>query len=106
MEKIFAKRTITISELLGLDENDKDDRNYLLFFDTLVALDGAMIKKDISKNELARRLGVSRQAIYDKFSGRNVTMGWVKKACDAIGVELRFLIIDKEKARKKKKSKT
>lgn len=99
MDKISkAKKRISVTELLGLDPNNPDDQNYLAFKDFMVGLTRAMIERNISKNELARRLKVSRQAVYDKFTGRNLTMKWIQRACDAIGVELRVAFVDKKKA--------
>lgn len=99
MVKVFStKRKITVDTLLGLDPDDVRVKNWLAFRDLIVGLQKAMIEKKISKNELARRLGVSRQAIYDKFSGRNVSMKWIQKACDALGVTIRFAIVDKKRA--------
>ena len=99
MEKIFkGKRTISISKLLGLDPNDPDDRNFLLFKDLLVGLNLAMVNKKISMNELARRMKISRQAVYEKFSGKNTSMEWIQRACRAIGVDIRVTFIEKKKA--------
>lgn len=92
---------IKIIDLLGLDSNDLDDQSFLAFYDLLAGLQATLIRKGISKNELAGRLKVSRQAIYDKFSGRNVTLGWIQKACDAIGVLIRVAIIDKKSNKKR-----
>ncbi len=99
MEKIFkGKRKITVTELLGLDPNDPEDRNFLKFQDLLGGLFRVMTEKKINKNELARRMNISRQAVYEKFTGKNTSMEWIQRACDALGVELRITFIDKKKA--------
>lgn len=99
MDKLFkTKKRISIPELLGVDPNDPDVKNFIAFKDFIVGLTRAMIERHISKNELARRLKVSRQAVYDKFTGRNLTMKWIQRACNAIGVELHVAFVDKKKA--------
>ena len=99
MEKLFKnKRKISVSELLGLDENDPDDLNYLRFQDLLVGLLGVMIRKRITRSQLAKRMGISRQAVAEKFSGKNTSMEWIQRACKALGVEIRITYIDKKKA--------
>lgn len=91
-------KTINTYELLGLDPNNSDDRAYVEFGDLMAAFDIIMLQKKISMSELARRLKISRQAVYDKFTGRNLTIGWIKKACKAIGVTLIFKFIESKKA--------
>lgn len=99
MERVFKnKRKITISEALGLDPNDPDDQNFLLFNDILTGLRKAMIDKEISMNELARRMQISRQAVYEKFSGKNTSMEWIQRACTALGVNIHVTFTEKKKA--------
>lgn len=99
MEKIFkGKRKITVSELLGLDPKDRDDQNFLRFRDLLVGLFRVMVEKGVTKNELAHRMRISRQAVYEKFTGKNTSMEWIQRACDALGVEIRVVYIDKKRA--------
>jgi DNA-binding Xre family transcriptional regulator len=92
------KKKMSVSKLLGLNDSNPADQNFLAFQDILIGIHSVMIQKGISKNELARRLKVSRQAIYDKFTGRNLTMKWILKACNALGVTIRVSIVDKKKA--------
>lgn len=99
MEKIFKrKRKISVADALGLDLNDPDDRNWLQFRDLLTGLLDVMIQKGISKNELAHRMKISRQAVYEKFSGKNTSMEWIHRACKAVGVEIRITYVDKKRA--------
>lgn len=100
MVKISKRKTKKISTAspLGLDPHDPDDKAFIQFKDFIVALHTVMIRKEISKNELARRMKISRQAVYDKFSGRNLTMDWIQRACRALGVELQIRFVDKKKA--------
>lgn len=99
MEKLFKnKKRISVSDFLGLDEHDPDDQNFLKFQHYLGGLFGVMIKKKISQAQLAKRMGISRQAVSDKFSGKNTSIEWIQRACDALGVELRITFVDKKKA--------
>lgn len=99
MGKVLKEnRKITVSELLGLDPNEPDDGNWLQFKDLLVGLLRVMLVKGISKNELARRMKISRQAVSEKFSGKNTSMDWIHRACDALGVDIRIAYVDKKKA--------
>lgn len=99
MEKIFkGRRKITVSKLLGLDTRNPDDRNWLQFRDLLLGLLKVMVEKGISKNELARRMKISRQAVYEKFSGKNTSMEWIQRACKALEVEIRVAYVEKRNA--------
>lgn len=99
MAKFFkGKRTISLSELLGLDSNDPEDRNFLLFKDLLVGLNRVMVEKSVSMSELARRMKISRQAVYEKFSGKNTSMEWIQRACTALGVNIHVTFTEKKKA--------
>lgn len=99
MEKIHKrKRSIPVAAALGLDANDPEDRAWVQFRDLLVGLLKVMVKKGITKNELARRMHISRQAVYEKFLGKNTSMQWIQKACKAIGVEIRIVYVDRKRA--------
>lgn len=99
MDNIFkGRRKISVAEALGLDLNDPDDRNWLRFRDFLVGLSTVMAEKNVSMKELARRMKISRQAVYEKFSGKNTSMAWIERACDALGVEIHITYVDKKKA--------
>ena len=87
------KRKISVSEALGLAPHDPDDQAFLAFKDFIVGLEAYMIKNAISKNELARKMKISRQAVYDKFRGRNLTRDWISRACDAVGVSLQIRFV-------------
>ncbi|MDO8518664.1 MAG: helix-turn-helix transcriptional regulator [Deltaproteobacteria bacterium] len=99
METIFkGARKISVAEALGLDPNDPDDRNWLQFRHLLAGLTRVMAEKGVSMKELARRMKISRQAVYEKFSGKNTSMAWIQRACDALGVEIQITYVDKKKA--------
>lgn len=100
MAKIPKKyRTVSTSKLLGLDPiSDRDDVHFLLFKDFLVGLNQVMVEKGVSMNELAQRMNISRQAIYEKFSGKNTSMVWIQRACQALGVEAHIFFTEKKKA--------
>lgn len=98
MEKLFKnKREIGVSELLGLDQNDSDDQNFLRFQDLLGGLLAIMIRKKISQGQLAKRMKISRQAVSEKFSGRNTSMEWIQRACDVLGIEIKVTYMDKDR---------
>lgn len=99
MERLLKnKRKITVSEFLGLDEKDPEDQNFLRFQYYLGDLLRIMIKKGITQSQLAKRMGISRQAIADKFSGRNTSIAWIDRACKALGLEIKIQFLDKKKA--------
>ena len=81
-----------------MDDRDLADQAFLAFQDFIVGLEVIMVKKEISKNELARRMKISRQAVYDKFAGRNLTMDWIKRACTAVHVDLQIRFTEKKAA--------
>jgi DNA-binding Xre family transcriptional regulator len=93
MEKVSRKK-ISISKLLGLSSKDAADQKFLSFKDLLAGLHEVMVEKGISMNELARRMKISRQAVYQKFSGKNTSMEWIQRACIALGVEIKVAYLD------------
>jgi len=96
MAKLPKKpKMISVSKLLELDPKSKTDQSFLQFQDVILGIQNIMVQENISKNELARRMGISRQAVYDKFAGRNMTMKWIERACDALGVEMRIAFVAK-----------
>ncbi len=97
MEKISKEpRKISVVDLLGLDANDPEDQNFIRFKDILVGLGAVMTEKGVSMNELARRMNISRQAVYEKFSGKNTSMKWILRACDALKVDICVAFVDRE----------
>lgn len=100
MAKVSKKhRTISIAKLLGLEPtSDREDVNFLLFKDFLVGLNQVMMEKGVGMTELARRMNISRQAVYEKFSGKNTSMVWIQRACQALGVEAHIFFTEKRKA--------
>lgn len=88
-----AKGRITPAEALGLNPDDPEDQAFLAFKDFIVGLEVFMIQHHISKNELARKMKISRQAVYDKFRGRNLTRDWITRACNAVGVTLQIRFV-------------
>jgi DNA-binding Xre family transcriptional regulator len=53
-----------------------------------------MVEKGIRMNELDRRMKISRQAVHEKFSGKNTSIKWIQRACLALGVEIRVAYIN------------
>ena len=89
-------RKISVSKLLGLNSRDESDQRFISFKDLLVGLREVMVEKGISMNELARRMKISRQAVYEKFSGKNTSMEWIQRACLALGVGIQLRYVDQE----------
>ena len=47
-----------------------------------------MMKRGVSGNRLAQLMGVSRQAIYDRFSGKNTSLEWIIKVAELLGMKV------------------
>ncbi len=94
-----GKSEISVSRLLGLDSRNAADQRFLEFKDILVGLREVMVEKGISMNELSRRMKISRQAVYEKFSGKNTSMEWIQRACLALGVGIRVKYMDQKAER-------
>lgn len=91
-------KKISLIKLLEIDVNDPDDLRYLLLHDVLIGLLRAMYEKDVSKNKLAKLMKISKQAVYEKFGGKNTSLEWIQRACDAIGVQMKVTFVNKKKA--------
>lgn len=91
-------KKISLKKILDLDENDPDDQNYLIYHEVILNLEALLIRKGMKKSELARRMGISKQAVYEKFGGKNTSLEWIQRACDAIGVQMKVTFVDKKKA--------
>lgn len=96
MEKLPKNpKKISTADLLGLDLKNPSDRNYLRYERLLLELHKIMLRRGISGNQLAKRMGVSRQAIYDRFAGHNTTLEWIVRAAEALGVSMQVTFSDK-----------
>lgn len=99
MERVFKKRKkIPLNQFLGVEKQDPLLEGYLSWRSTLDQVRRLMIKKGVTKAELARKMGVSRQAIHDRFIGKNTTFEWIERMCDALGLAVYFTVIEKKKA--------
>lgn len=83
---------IPLHEFLGYDlKNPSDFLDYQKFC-LKHKLHTHMLKKHISKAELARRLGVSRQAVANKFYHETPSFDWLAKAFMACHLRLDFKV--------------
>ena len=95
MERLSKRaRKITTAEALGLDPQNATDRNYLRYEGLLLDLRKIMRKRGITGNQLAKLMGVTRQAIYDRFSGRNTTLEWICRVAETLGLQLKIKIVE------------
>ena len=95
MEKLPKRtRKISTAKALGLDFKDPSDRNYLRYENLLLGLRKIMRRRGVNGNKLAKMMGVSRQAIYDRFAGRNTTLEWVSRVAEVLGISLKVSFID------------
>lgn len=94
MEKI-SKSTKGLKKLMDVENDSLNDSTFLLIEDILVGLLRVMVRKKVSKAELAKRMGISRQAVSEKFGGLNTSIVWIHKACDALDVKMNVSFVDK-----------
>ncbi len=94
MEKLPKRaRKISTAEALGLDPRNPSDRFYIRYESLLLDLRKIMRKRGISGNQLAKLMGVSRQAIYDRFAGKNTTLEWISRVSEILGLQLKVKIV-------------
>ena len=61
-------------------------------FDSQFILDEVLLKMEVSKAELARRLGVTRQTVNNMVNGRrDVTVSKLHEIANALGIRVRDL---------------
>ncbi len=92
---VSQKRThkISTAEALGLDPRDPSDRFYLRYENLLLDLRKIMRKRGISGDQLAKLMGVSRQEVYDRFSGKGTTLEWICWVSEALGLQFKVKIV-------------
>ena len=85
MERLPKRtRKISTAKALGLDTKDPSDKNYLRYESLLLGLRKIMRRRGVSGNKLAKMMGISRQAIYDRFAGRNTTLEWISRVAEVL----------------------
>lgn len=95
MERLPKRtRKISTAEALGLDRQDSSDRAFLRYERLLLSLRKIMRRQGTSVNLLAEKLGVTRQAIYDRFSGRNTSLEWIVRVAEALGVDIKVTLVE------------
>ena len=95
MERLPKRtRKISTAKALGLDTKDPSDKNYLRYENLLLGLRKIMRRRGVSGNKLAKMMGISRQAIYDRFAGRNTTLEWISRVAEVLGISLKVSFIE------------
>ena len=79
---------ISLAKFLEYDLKNPDDVMEFQKFKLLYRLHEFMLKQDISKAELARKLNISRQAVTNKFLGETLTIDWIVRAFAALGIKI------------------
>lgn len=85
-----------LHKVLDLDLSNPDDVLEYYKYKALFELNKYMDKKGISKADLARKLGVTRQAINDKFFGQSLSLDWLVKTYEVLGLPS-YKILKKDK---------
>lgn len=93
LKKLIAKKQrhlkkISLDKFLGFDKRNPEDAVQFHKYKLLYQLNEFMLKHDITKVELAKRLGISRQAVTNKFLGETLSLDWIVRAFAALGVGL------------------
>lgn len=94
---LISRKKAQLKELMEYDlSNPAECVEYLtqLLLDQLV---DHMSKNKISQSSLAKKMGVTRQAVSKKFLGYNLTIPWLIKAIIAIGGQVDFHVFFGEK---------
>lgn len=86
------KEAKPLAEFLDFDLSNPDEAAQYQKYQLLQLLHEQMIKKDISKSELARRMGVTRQAVTNKFLGEALSLDWLMRAFSALGLVVDFKV--------------
>lgn len=85
---------ISTAKALGLDLRNPADKNYLRYENLLLELRKIMRRRGVSGNKLAKMMGVTRQAVYDRFAGRNTTLEWIARVAETLGVRLKVIFVE------------
>lgn len=85
-QKRLKAKKIALDEFLEFDSRKPEDAVAFHKHKLLYQLNEFMLKHDVSKAELAKRLGISRQAVTNKFLGETLSLDWIVRAFAALGV--------------------
>lgn len=93
MERVSQRKKISTAKALGLDLEKAEDRAFLRYEKLLLGLRTEMRRQGMSGNQLAKRMGVTRQAIYDRFAGKNTSLEWISRVSECLGMQLKITLV-------------
>lgn len=82
---LVSDKKISIEELFELDLNNPDDMLIFITERLLDELHRIMMAKGITRSDLAKKMGVSKQAISKSLTRKNVSIPWIIKAILVLG---------------------
>ena len=87
-KKLNTKNTVSLQDFLEIDPNNPEELIAFQKHKLLFQLHEYILKHKITKAELAKRLGITRQAVTNKFLGEALTMDWIIRAFSVLGIGL------------------
>ncbi|MBF0107216.1 MAG: hypothetical protein HQM16_18040 [Deltaproteobacteria bacterium] len=82
----IVKEQRSLAEFLEFDLQDPKDIVEFHKHRLLYQLNEYMLKNKIAKSDLANKLGITRQAVTNKFLGEALSLDWLVRAFAALGV--------------------
>lgn len=82
---LVSEKKMPLEEFFDLDLNNPDDMLFYITEQLLSDLHNLMIANNINYTELAKRMGVTRQAISKNLTRKNVTIPWIMRAILILG---------------------
>lgn len=87
-KKGLITNPISLAKFLEYDLKNPDDAMEFQKIKLLYQLHEFMLKQNVSKAELARKLKISRQAVTNKFLGETLTIDWLIRSFAALGIKI------------------
>lgn len=88
MGSLSKAKVIPLEELYDLDLSSPNDRLEYVKIKLFQQINAFMVKNNINKSELAKRMGKTRQEITNRFSGNSLTIEFLMKVACALGLEV------------------
>ena len=88
IKKLTAYQTTTLEKFLEFNPKKPEDVVAFHKHKLLLQLGEYMLKNNITKAALAKDMGISRQAVTNKFLGETLTLDWIVRAFAVLGVGL------------------
>ncbi|MBF0107371.1 MAG: helix-turn-helix domain-containing protein [Deltaproteobacteria bacterium] len=82
----IVKEPRSLEDFLEFDLENPEDIVEFHKHKLLYQLNEYMLKNKISKSDLAKKLGITRQAVTNKFLGETLSLDWLVRAFAALGV--------------------